>query len=227
MYIVFEGVDGAGKTTVMKSVADRLKKEIPTFNPILTRHPGSTPLGRHINQLVKFPHDIDPEIEIDEYSRQLLYMVDTVSFIRTLLEPSLEKGIPVFADRSSFVSSLAYGTACNVDIHDLEKLAHIITPPKADRMYVLQCPWKVCKERLNNARDRKDHFESKDDAFFERVVDSYDNLITGSVDRTILLRRAVSVDNLIYVDSTRDLDKVIDYIVGDIVKLVQSGVIRL
>src|SRR5690349_20046966 len=108
LYIVFEGTDGAGKSTTMKAVAEVLKHRIENSIALhLTSHPGSTPLGQHLRKLVKYPTDIDPTITIDKLSRQLLYMVDTVSFIKQLLEPALANGEWVFADRSSFVSALA------------------------------------------------------------------------------------------------------------------------
>jgi len=155
LYVIFEGNDGAGKTTTMTAVAEEMKRRYPNFDPILTHHPGSTPLGSYLRKLVKFPEQIDPNIRIDDLSRQMLYMVDTVSFIRTLLEPALEQNKAIFADRSSFISALVYGLADGLSLHDITRLFDIITPPKANRLYVLQCPWLVGKQRIQ--ADRGDY----------------------------------------------------------------------
>lgn len=216
MYVIFEGNDGAGKTTTMAAVADEMKRRYPNFDPILTHHPGSTKLGTHIRKLVKFPESIDPEIEIDDLSRQMLYMVDTVSFIRTLLEPALKNGRTVFADRSSFISALVYGLADGLSLHDITRLFDIITPPKADRLYVLQCPWSVGKERIRSDRGVLDHYDRKPAEYFIKLEQIYNNLITGPSDRTILITRSVSLDNIVYVDTTVSRDRVVKTIADDL-----------
>lgn len=218
MYVVFEGADGAGKSTTMNAVAEELQRRIGPIPHKLTLHPGSTPLGKHLRTLVKYPEQIDPAIQIDPLSRQILYMVDTVSFVRQLLEPSIDAGITVFADRSSFISALVYGAAEGLKMADIDRLFQLIVPPQMDRLYVLRCPWQVGRERLKSRQDL-DHFERKPEAFFRKVEEIYDRLITGPTDRTLLVTRSVSPKNLVYVDATLPLDRVVDTIVSDLVKL--------
>ena len=223
LYVIFEGNDGAGKSTTMKAVAqalpDRLKRE---FQLKLTHHPGSTPLGTHLRKLVKYPEQIDANIQIDSLSRQMLYMVDTVSFIKQILEPSLAIGESVFADRSSFISALVYGTAEGLKYDDIERLFSIITPPKADRLYILRCPWKVGKERLHGRQEQRDHFERKPEAFFQKVEEIYNDLITGAAERTLLVQRSVRVDNIINIDSTLPLNNVVDLVIDDLVRIIDE-----
>lgn len=217
VYVIFEGGDGAGKSTTMKAVAEELTKRLPVTVPThLTHHPGSTPLGTHIRKLVKYPEEIDANIRIDSLSRQILYMVDTVSFVKQRLEPALKANELVFADRSSFISAMAYGTAEGLDLADIERLFQLITPPKADRLYVLQCPWQVGKTRLEGRPEHADHFERKPAAFFAKIEEIYNNLITGPVERTMLVSRSVNLDNIIHIDSTLPLADVVDTIVTDL-----------
>lgn len=219
LYVIFEGNDGAGKTTTMSAVADEMKNRFPGFNPILTHHPGSTSLGKHLRKLVKFPEQIDPNIHIDDLSRQMLYMVDTVSFIKTILEPALENNQSVFADRSSFISALVYGLADGLSLNDIMKLFEIITPPKANRLYILQCPSHISKERIKAERGTLDHYDKKPSDFFTKVENIYNNLITGSSDRTILVTKAVTLDNIVYVDTTMPKNRVVQTIADDMSKL--------
>lgn len=221
MYVVFEGNDGAGKSTTMKMVADQLKQRlrdsglpVPTVH--LTHHPGSTPLGKHLRKLVKYPEEIDPNISIDSLSRQILYMVDTVSFVKQVLEPAIEAGEWVFADRSSYISALVYGTAEGLTLADVDRLFQLLTPPKMDRLFVLRCPWHVGKERLQQRAERFDHFERKPSTFFQKVEEIYNNLITGPSDRTMLVSKSVALENVIYSDSTLPLASVVDKISLDI-----------
>lgn len=222
LYVIFEGNDGAGKTTTMAAVAKEMTRRFPKFDPILTHHPGSTPLGSYLRKLVKFPEQVDPNIRIDDLSRQMLYMVDTVSFIRTLLEPSLAQNKAIFADRSSFVSALVYGLADGLSLHDITRLFDIITPPRANRLYVLQCPWSVGKQRIQAERGVLDHYDRKPAEFFTKVEQLYQNLITGSSERTILITRSVALDDIIYVDTTMPRDRVVNTIADDMSKLIHD-----
>ncbi len=222
LYIVFEGNDGAGKSTTMKAVAEALPSKLNSSPKLdLTHHPGSTPLGAHLRTLVKYPERIDPAITIDQLSRQILYMVDTVSFIKQRLLPAIEAGTSVFADRSSFISALVYGVAEGLDLADVDRLFQLITPPKMDRLYVLTCPWRVGKERMER-RGNLDHFERKPDDFFKKVEKNYDELVTGPQELTLLVSRSVSPRNIVYVDSTLPLDRVVDTIATDLAGVFRS-----
>ncbi len=219
-YVIFEGSDGSGKTSTMSAVAAEMKRRFPKFNPILTHHPGSTPLGKHLRKLVKHSEEIDKEIHIDNLSRQMLYMVDTVNFIRNLLEPTLAAGGTVFADRSSFISAMTYGLADGLNISDITRLFDIITPPKADKLYILQCPWMIGKQRMKAARTTLDHYDRQSDEFFQKLEHIYNTLITGDSTRTILVTRTVALENIVYIDTTMPHDHVIEQISDDITKMI-------
>ena len=221
MYVIFEGNDGAGKTTTMAAVAEEMKRRYPNFDMTLTHHPGSTPLGKHLRKLVKYPEQIDPDIKIDDLSRQMLYMVDTVSFIKSLLQPSLEQGKTVLADRSSFISALVYGLADGLSIDDISRLFHIIIPPKADRLYVLTCPWAVGKQRIEAGRQALDHYDRKPAEFFQKVENLYGNLLYGG-DLTLLVLKSVAADNIIYIDTTMPYDHVVKTIADDMSKVAEG-----
>lgn len=215
-YVAFEGPDGAGKSSVMQAVAKAIA-ESPLESPIeLTRHPGSTALGAHIRQLVKNPKQINESIEIDALSRQLLYMTDTVNFIKLKLIPALENNRVIFADRSSFISAVVYGEAEGLRYHDIDKLLNIIDPPKMDRLYILKCPWQVRKERLKDRDAIPDHFDDKPIEFLQRIDSIYDRLIDGPTERTMLINRSVSLRNVKYIDATLPLPAVVNAIVADL-----------
>lgn len=219
LYTIFEGNDGAGKTTTMLAVAEQLKNKFPEFKLKTTHHPGSTPLGKHIRKLVKYPEQIDPDIKIDDLSRQILYMVDTVSFIKEVLIPSTDSGISVLADRSSFISALVYGLADGLTVADISRLFDLITPPKADRLYVLTCPWHISQRRIKAERTNLDHYDRKGEQFYKRIELIYNTLLTGPSDLTLLVLKSVSADNVVYVDTTMSESSVVDFIVQDMLKL--------
>lgn len=225
-YVIFEGSDGSGKTTTMHQVAknfsERLNSRGIDHDPIiLTHHPGSTPLGKHIRQLVKFPHTISQDIKVDSLSRQMLYMVDTINFVKTILEPSLDKNRIIFADRSSYISALAYGVADGLDLKDIERLFDILIPPKADKLIILQLSAEICMERMREGRDPEDegdHYDHKDLEFFEKITNVYDHLITTSPEQTALISRSVPIDDVTHVDSALPLHQLVEIITDDLEK---------
>lgn len=220
LYIIFEGNEGTGKTTTMHAVAEHFKKQL---NPIITHHPGSTPLGAHLRQLVKYPHTINPDIHIDPLSRQCLYMADTISFIESILKPALCSNQTVFADRSTFISGLVYGTADNVDTQEIYKLLQLINPPRANRLYIFQCSWEISRERVSASRKGDlDHYDNESEEFFKRVDEKYSKLLTGNTQQLMMVSRVASLDNVIYVDASRPQQQVIDYVIDDISKYITT-----
>lgn len=214
LYVIFEGNEGTGKSSTMSAVAEHFRGNL---NPKLTHHPGSTPLGAHLRKLVKFPHEIDKDIYIDPLTRQCLYMADTISFVENVLKPSLNVGQTVFADRSTFISGLVYGTADNVDPQEIYKLLQLIKPPLADRLYILQCPWYVTRQRINASRqNNQDHYDNQSDEFFQRVDKKYSELLTGTPEQLMMVSRVTHLDNVIYINADRPQQQVVDDIILDL-----------
>ena len=214
LYVIFEGNEGTGKTSTINAVAEHFKDKI---NPQLTHHPGSTPLGAHLRQLVKYPHEISKDIYIDPLTRQCLYMADTISFVESVLKPSLKEGRTVFADRSTYISGLVYGTADNVNPREIYKLLQLIEPPLADRLYILHCPWNITRQRITASRiNNTDHYDNQSDEFFEKVDRKYAELLTGTPELLMMVSRVARLDNIIYINANRPQQQVVDDIIADL-----------
>ncbi len=98
--IVFEGTEGAGKTTQLKRLTERLTSlGIPC---LAVREPGGTPVGDAIRQIL-----LDPEREITDATEALLFMASRAELVAREIRPSLSRGIPVLLDRF-FLSTYAY-----------------------------------------------------------------------------------------------------------------------
>jgi dTMP kinase len=221
MYVIFEGIDGSGKSTTMDKVAEKISAEFAPINIQSTKHPGATPLGAHLRTLTKYPEQIDPAIEMDELSRQLLFMVDTVCFVKTVLEPSLKNGETVFADRSSFISAIVYGTAGGLGLAQVNQMFNLVKPPRADRLYVFQCPWEVARDRIKNRADGPDVYERKSKEFYDKVQDVYGNLVTGPPERSVMVNHSVALDDVLYIDATMPVDDVVATVTDDLTKMLR------
>ena len=125
-FLVLEGIDGCGKTTQLKALADWLP--ISGLMPagaqlITTREPGGTALGQALRQLLLHP----PEEQAPATRAELLlYAADRAQHVQTRLEPALAAGDWVLSDRycGSTAAYQGYGRGLDLDlITQLEQLA--------------------------------------------------------------------------------------------------------
>ncbi len=96
-FIILEGGEGSGKTTV----GERLKKEFP--GAVYTQDPGGTPLGEHIRKLLMS----DETNGIDVHAELLLFLAGRAQLVTEVIRPALESGKHVISNRFG-LSSIAY-----------------------------------------------------------------------------------------------------------------------
>ena len=96
MYVIFEGIDGAGKSTQIA----RLAAVFP--QAIVTKEPGGTKLGENLREILLKENDLDKRAEI------LLFLADRAEHFGKIIKPNLDKMI--LSDRG-FVSGMAYALA--------------------------------------------------------------------------------------------------------------------
>lgn len=122
MFITFEGVEGAGKTTqinLLKDFFESINKKV-----IVTREPGGTELGLKIRQLILDPEQNDKPSNMAEL---LLYIADRAHHVEKIIEKNLNDGYIVISDRYTD-STIAYqGYARGGDIEQLTILNDIAT----------------------------------------------------------------------------------------------------
>lgn len=117
LFIVFEGGDGAGKTTQAQLLADWVAAQ--GRETVLTREPGEGPVGEKIRAILLSPAtgDLSPRAEA------LLYSADRAHHVDSTIKPALERGAVVVCDRY-IDSTLAYqGAGRALALADLEPIA--------------------------------------------------------------------------------------------------------
>jgi dTMP kinase len=115
-FIVFEGIDGSGKSTQAERLHGRLVGE--GIDCLLTEEPGGTPEGRHIRDLV-----LDPKRRVSPKTELFLFLADRAEHVEKVIRPALETGKTVICSRY-FYSTLVYqGIARRLaDIEFLEEI---------------------------------------------------------------------------------------------------------
>ncbi|MBD8038687.1 dTMP kinase [Solibacillus sp. A46] len=113
LFITFEGGEGAGKTSVLKAIGDRLKER--QIDALLTREPGGIEIAEKIRAVI-----LDPtHTEMHERTEALLYAAARAQHFYEKIVPALDKGKHVLCDR--FIdSSLAYqGYAREIGVNEV------------------------------------------------------------------------------------------------------------
>ena len=164
-FITLEGVDGAGKSSHIPWIAERLRAR--GHEVVETREPGGTPLAEKLRRRVLAEH-------MDPVSETRLMFEARADHVQKVIEPALARGAWVLCDRFTD-STIAYqGAGKGVDLAFIEELARKIQPNlKPDLTLLFDAPYTVSSQRLNTSGRSLDRFESEDQGFFERVRAAY------------------------------------------------------
>jgi dTMP kinase len=175
MFIVFEGIDGSGKTTQVKLLAERLSKE--GREVVVTREPGGTRIGGQIRELLLNPANR----EITYRAEAMLYAADRAQHVGEKILPALKAGRIVICDRFTG-STLAYqGGGRGIDREFLNRLNQLaVSGVHPDMVFLLDVPPRVGLERLADNGTSMDRLESEGILFYNRVRETYLALAANS-----------------------------------------------
>ncbi len=164
-FVTLEGVDGAGKSTHIPWIAERLRAA--GHEVVLTREPGGTPLAEKLRALVLS----EP---MDAVAETLLMFAARADHVQRLIRPALERGAWVLCDRFTDATFAYQGAGKGVPGTLIESLAAAAHPElQPDRTLVFDCSYEVSRRRLEAAGRTLDRFEREERAFFERVRGAY------------------------------------------------------
>ena len=167
-FIVFEGIDGSGKTTQINQLSKWLigTDLIPENNKlIITREPGGTKLGKSIRSLLL---DTSREKSPGSITELLLYAADRSQHVNEIIRPTLDKGNWVISDRfcGSTLAYQGYGRKLDINlIKDLEAIATQGIAP--DITFLLDIPIEESIRRRMNRKD--DRIEKEGREFLSNV----------------------------------------------------------
>jgi dTMP kinase len=181
IFITFEGIDGCGKTTQMRRLAKRLRREGRAV--LETAEPGGTDIGLQIRNILldSANHKLSPTAEL------LLYFAGRAQNVDQSILPAIAEGTIVLSDRFTD-SSLVYqgcGRGLGVDtVLTLDRIACRGLKPDLTLLIDIDPSTSLVRAEVRNRRrNRTDRMEQQSAAFYEKVRDAYLALAANEPDR--------------------------------------------
>ena len=182
-FLVFEGIDASGKSTLLHLLCKKLQKENIDF--VQTREPGGTAIGEKIRETLLEKQNI----ALDPLAETLLYYADRKQHIEEVIKPSLEKGLWILSDRYWASTSAYQCGGRGVDENFIKQLKEkICFDCEPDFWILLDLPVKEALQRLSIAKNEsRDRFEREDVSFYQRVKDYYLQLVEKESSKWLIL----------------------------------------
>jgi dTMP kinase len=184
MFISFEGLDGCGKTTQARLLAETLKGE--GVDVVSTREPGGTPLGEEIRRLVLHGDHVTP------WAETALYVAARAQHVDQVIRPALGRGATVVCDRYLDTSVAYQGGGRELGLDAILELNLLVVGSLVpDRTFLVEIDIESALARVG---DKGDRIERAGAAFWPRVVDAYRTLAARFPERFVVVdgRRPIS-----------------------------------
>ncbi len=172
MYVVFEGIEGSGKSLQINFLKEFFKRK--NINSLFTREPGSTEIGIEIRKILlneKF-------INMNRFTEIFLYLADRAEHFNKIIEPNLNKFDIIISDRSYFSTIVYQGFGRGINIELLEQLNNIVVKNiKPDYVILFDLPVEIgikrALKRNEQTSNNESRFEKEQLEFHKKIREGY------------------------------------------------------
>ncbi|MDR3076152.1 MAG: dTMP kinase [Synergistaceae bacterium] len=202
MFIVFEGIDGCGKTTQARRLSEWVGEKLGAGGVTLTHEPGGWLGGERVRDFI-----LKGGIST-RWGEFFAFMMDRCEHVERVIAPALARNRCVLCDRY-VASTLAYQVFSDPETPEetaeyVARLHDVIGLPRPDCVCLLDLEPDIARVRLA-ARGKSNAFDYRVDDFFSRVRDGYDKIMRLSPDSWIKIDASRSEDE-VFGDLTAELE---------------------
>lgn len=191
LFITFEGGEGAGKSTQVRRLAERLRND--GAEVVLTREPGGSPGAEAIRELLV-------NGEPDRWSpltEALLMNASRRDHIERVIQPALERGAVVLCDRFADSTRAYQGAGGKVDPDFIAQLeTAVVGATRPHLTLIFDLPVEEGLKRALGRAGGEDRFESKGAAFHERLRAAYLDIARAEPERCSIIDATASLDGV-------------------------------
>jgi dTMP kinase len=183
-FITFEGIDGSGKSTQLRLLANYLKQK--GCEVLLTREPGGTPVGTRLRAAL-----LDAQEQVDPLTELLVFAADRAQHVRRVLRPALALGQVVFSDRYADATAAYQGAGRGFSPELISEIIELATEglkPDLTLLFDLSVDDSTARtQRRANGRQQGDRLDSEHADFHTRVRDAYLHLARAEPERVKII----------------------------------------
>ncbi len=169
-FITFEGIDGSGKSTQLRMLANELR--VRGFNVLPTSEPGGTPLGRRLREAF-----LETEENVAPLAELLLFAADRAQHVNFLVKPALAEGKIVISDRYTDATFAYQGAGRGFSESIVNQVIELATDGlKPELTLFFDLPIEKAVLRTNNrtnAGEQKNRMDKETAEFYVRVREAY------------------------------------------------------
>jgi dTMP kinase len=190
VFITFEGIEGSGKTTQLRKLAERIP------NCVITKEPGGTPIGDRIRAVL-----LDSREKIDPVAEVFLFAASRRQNVMEVIKPALAQRRVVLCDRYTDATLAYQGFGRLIDLDRLRRLNEWATDSLApDLTLLFDLPEEVgltrARSRNSTASVDEGRFELEDLRFHRRVREGYLSLAKEEPDRFAVIDASGTPDDV-------------------------------
>lgn len=182
MYVLFEGIDGVGKSTQIEILASKFP------DVIVTKEPGGTQLGENLREIL-----LNSSIKIGKRAEILLFLADRAEHFEKLIQPNLSKLI--LSDRG-FISGIAYALANDENLDEnvlLELNKFALNDKFADKIVFFEASPELINSRLKN-RGTSDKIEARGLEYLLKVQSLMKQILIKNGFETLFIDASKSIE---------------------------------
>jgi dTMP kinase len=177
-FITFEGIDGSGKSTQLRLLANFLKSK--GCDLLLTREPGGTPVGNRLRAALLDAHE-----QVDPLAELLVFAADRAQHVRRVLRPALDEGRIVFSDRYADATAAYQGAGRGFSPELIAEIIQLATEglkPDLTVLFDLSVDESNVRTR-RRSNERGDRLDAEAADFHIRVRNAYLRLADAEPER--------------------------------------------
>lgn len=191
MFVTLEGVDGAGKSTQARLLAEALGPET-----VLLREPGGTAVGERLRELLK-----DGSLELTSRAELLLFCAARAELVERVIKPALAAGRDVVCDRFTDSTAAYQGGARGLDPEMVANLnAAAVDGCMPERTVLLRVDVERAadraEERGGEEAQASDRFEREGSAFQERIAAAFERIAAADPERVAVVDAVGTVEEV-------------------------------